>query len=191
MRGLALIFDMAVRHRERPGPGDVDRARMDHRRRVQAVESAAFEHLDLAAATLLGRGAQHVQGDAQVVGQGGECGGRSHSDRRDQVVPARVPEAGQRVVFGAQSEMQLTRSDGGGEGGRQVAVAAGDGEPGVGELIGDAPRRPFLLPGDLRVVEQVAGQSHECAMGPGHRGGDRRVEFDGVVRHGYSSPGTP
>ena len=48
------------------GPG------VDHHRRVGAVEGAPLEQEDLAAAALLGRGAEHGDREPEVVGDAGQ-----------------------------------------------------------------------------------------------------------------------
>ena len=55
---------------------------VDHQRRVHAVEDAPLEHEDLAAAALLGRCAEHLDGDAEVVGDAGQRRGRHRPRRR-------------------------------------------------------------------------------------------------------------
>ena len=52
------------------GPG------VDHHRGVDAVEGAALEHEHLAAAALLGRGAEHAHGEPEVVGHARPAPGR-------------------------------------------------------------------------------------------------------------------
>jgi hypothetical protein len=54
-------------------------------------------------------------------------------------VAARVAEAGQCVVLGAQRDVQVATADPGGERGVEVAVAFCDVESVVRQLSGDAP----------------------------------------------------
>ena len=58
----------------------VGRPRVDHHRRVDVVEDPALEHGDLAPATLLGRGAEHPDGEPELVGHAGQA--QSGPDRR-------------------------------------------------------------------------------------------------------------
>ena len=99
---------------------------MDHRGGVLSAESVAFEQLDLAAPAFLGGGADHRQRDTEVVDDGRQCERRPDRDRGDQVVAARVSETGQRVVLGAQRDVQVAAADLRGERGVEAAVAFGD-----------------------------------------------------------------
>ena len=58
------------------------------------------------APALLGRGAQHPHGDAQLVGQSGQP--QPGTDRRggDDVVAAGVTDTGECVIFGAHGDHQ-------------------------------------------------------------------------------------
>ena len=74
-RGVGLLPGVAdaelLGGDERP-VGEVDGGRVGHHRQVGAVEGAALEEEDLAAATLLGRGAHDPHGEAEVVDKPGE-----------------------------------------------------------------------------------------------------------------------
>ena len=122
--GLALVFDVAVRHGKWSRPRNVDGSGVDHRGSVLPVESVAFEQFDLAAAAFFGRRADHRQGQAEVVDDGRQCERRPDGDRGDQVVAARMSEAGKRVVLGAQRDVQIAAADASGERGVEAAVAA-------------------------------------------------------------------
>ena len=104
VRGRAVVADVGVRHRERPRLRDVDRSRMRHHRQVESCERATVEQLDLAAAALLGRGAVHLDRDAELVGQRHQRRADPDRDRRDEVVPARMSETGEGVVLGADAD---------------------------------------------------------------------------------------
>jgi hypothetical protein len=103
-----------------------------------SAEAAALEQLDLAAPAFLDGGAEHREGQAEVVDEGRQCERGASGDGGDQVVAACVPEAGQGVVFGAQRDVQVATADPGGERGVEVAEAFGDVEPVVRQLSGDA-----------------------------------------------------
>ena len=90
---------------------------------MDAVEGAPLEHEDLAAAALLGRGAQHLDGEAQVVGHLGQGQAGTDGGGGDDVVAAGVADAGQGVVLGADGDGERPRAGGGHEGGGQVAHA--------------------------------------------------------------------
>lgn len=119
---LAPTTNVLVTDGERLGACDIDRSGMDHRR-VQAVERAALQHDDLAAAALLGRGAEHRDGQAEVVSARREGAGGADRGRGDDVVLAGVSESGQRVVLGADPDVQRPGADGRGERGRQPLTA--------------------------------------------------------------------
>ena len=82
------------------------RRRMHHQRRVHSVEGAAVEHQDLAAATFLGRRADHRQRDAELVGERREREPGSYRGGGDDVVSARVTDHRKRVVLGADRDVQ-------------------------------------------------------------------------------------
>ena len=65
------------------------------------------EHQDLAAAALLGRGAEHPHREPDVVRHRGEGQTRTDSGGRNDVVPAGMTDGGQRVVFGAEGHHEL------------------------------------------------------------------------------------
>ena len=98
---------------------------------------------------------------------------------------ARVPEAGQSVVFGTQRDVQVAAADLRGERGVEAAVVFGDAKPVVRQLPGDPLCGAHLFPCDFRVVVQVAGQLDQLRVGGGDTLGCHGV--DG--RHW--SPGTP
>src|SRR5687768_8552536 len=130
---------------------------MDHHRRVHAVEGAALEHEDLAAAALLGRRAEHLHRDAEVVGQRSQRHSRAHARGGDDVVAARVPDAGQRVVFGADADHKRAAACRRHKGGGQVAHARLDVEPPVRQQLGTPCGGTLLLEAELGVgVDPVA-----------------------------------
>ena len=186
VRSLAVVLNMAVRHGIWFGAGDVHRARMHHRRGVDAREGAPVEQLDLAATTLFGGGTEHRQRDAEVVDVRRERQRGARRDRRDEVVAARVSHAGQGVVFGAYGQVQWAGSAAGDEGGLQPGEPLHHGESGVGELTGDPGARSHLLPGELGMGMQVVRQRQHLLGDAVTRGPDGVVEWGA-----HRSPGTP
>jgi hypothetical protein len=91
-----------------PWRDHVEGRRMNHQRQVELVERAALEHQDLSAgvADLFGRSAENVHGQIERVGDGGQPDCRADGGRRDDVVAAGVPDAGQAVVLGAQPDVE-------------------------------------------------------------------------------------
>src|SRR5262249_61448313 len=73
---------------------------VDHHRRVHVAEHAGLEQLDLAAAALLGRGADDVNAPLwEPVADRRQPGARPGPGGRDRVVTARVPDRRERVVL--------------------------------------------------------------------------------------------
>ncbi len=161
--------DRAVRGPARPGDPQrsggearvvdlVEVARVEHRHRVHPLEGAAVEHDDLAAAALLGRGAQDCDSAGRVgplLGDGdrGGAGGGA-----DQVVAAAVAEPGERVVLGEQRDRRpVAAAVLPAERGRQRRDAALDREPVTGEEAAEPAARLLLLEADLRVRVDVGG----------------------------------
>ena len=106
VRRLAGVVDVEGGPREHRRLGGVDRRRMHHERGVNPGEGAALQEQDLAAAALLGGRPDDADGQADVVRDPRRRDGGTERDRRDDVVPARVAHAGQRVVLGTEREMQ-------------------------------------------------------------------------------------
>ena len=81
-----------------------------HHRRVDAVEGALLDHEDLAAAALLGRGAQDHDPPAELVGEGrgGEPGAEPGGG--DDVVAAGVADAREGVVLAEDGDGRAPRS---------------------------------------------------------------------------------
>jgi hypothetical protein len=101
VRGLAVEVEVEVHVRERRVRQQIAIEGVEHHRGVDALEHARFEQLDLAAAALLRGGADQVS--TRVAGDlrahAGEREERADGARGDEVVPARVPDLGQRVVL--------------------------------------------------------------------------------------------
>ncbi|WP_159031810.1 hypothetical protein [Streptomyces lydicus] len=72
-----------------------------------------------------------------------------------------MPDAGQRVVLGAQAEHQLARSPGGEQRGGQLTDAPGDGEPGGLPQVRDFRGRAVFGQGGLRLVVQAVAQGQQ------------------------------
>ena len=122
--GLASAeVDVVVGHGEAGGRQALGRPGVHHHGGVDAGEGAAFEHEDLAAAALLGGGAEHADGEPELVGHGGQ--GQPGPDRGggDDVVTAGVADVGQGVVFGAHGHDELAVTSPGLERRRQVVDA--------------------------------------------------------------------
>ena len=79
--------------------GEVVAGRVDHQRGVDAVEGTLAGHQDLAAATLLGGRAEHHHSSTRLGCHRGRGQAGAETGGGDDVVPARVAEAGQGVVL--------------------------------------------------------------------------------------------
>ena len=89
----------------------VEGAGVHHHRRGSVFEGAGVNQLDLAPASLLGRGTEHRYPNSQLLGQGGHrhpCSGRR---RGDDVVAAGVADLGQGVVLAADDHSWPSGSD--------------------------------------------------------------------------------
>ncbi len=124
---------------------------MDHQGQADAVERAAFQQQDLAAAVLLGRRSDGLQRDAQFVHVGPQGKGGRDRGAGDQVVPARVSDVGERVVFHAQRNRQFAAAGARGEGRGQAAGAAFHLEAAVCQQRCRRLGRADLLEGQLPV----------------------------------------
>ena len=155
-----------------------------HQRQVHALEHSAFDQQLLAAAVLLGRGADDLHCHVQLGGRLDECEGCPERGAGDEVVAAAVADAGQGVVLHAQRGHQGSAAQGGAEGGGEIGDAALHGEAGLLQQVGDAVAGAVLLEGDLGVRVDGAGDVEH--LGPaGTVGiGDPRLRGVGMDRIG-------
>ena len=110
VRGLAVVVDVDVRRRRGTGMRSISvGAGCTIIAACDAVEHALVEHDDLAAAAFLGRGAEDLDGDAEVVGQRRERQAGADRGGGDDVVATRMADAGQRVVLGADADGERAR----------------------------------------------------------------------------------
>src|SRR5439155_1889211 len=107
VRRPARVADLEVPPSQGHRLDHVDRRRVHHHGRVRVREDAALEELDLAAAALLGGGADDAHREADVIGDARGGDARADGDGGDQVVPAGVADAGEAVVLGAQGQVEL------------------------------------------------------------------------------------
>lgn len=110
---------------------------MDHHRSGDIVENTCAQQDHLAAASFLGRRAYELDPHAEFVGDRREPQRAADGGGTVDVVSARVPDPRQSIVFGAESDGQLTVAIGGGECGIQAAHVAFDGETRRGDEVGD------------------------------------------------------
>ena len=137
----------------------------------------------LNAAALLGRRADDVSVMPRSSTSGASASPAPTARRGDDVVPARVTDDGQRVVLGADREVERTVADAAAERGRQVADADVDREPGVGERTGRPRARLLLFELQLGVrVDPMAerDEPRRVSRSIGRAGGGLRVHAGSV-----------
>ena len=151
---------------------------MQHHRGGDVVEHAGLQHQHLAAAGLLGGGAEQHDRQVQLVGDLGQRQRRADRGRRDDVVPAGVSDAGQRVVLGADADDQRAAAEVGAERGVQPAGRRGDLEAALGDqrlrlgaaaVFGEGEFRFGV--NRVRQLDQVATTSLDGVLDGRRRGG--------------------
>src|SRR5699024_9394004 len=135
---------------------------------------------------LLGGGPDHLEREVELLDPAREREGRAERGAGDEVVPAAVADAGQRIVLHAQRGDQGAGPAGGAEGGGQLRDAALDDEAGVLEQVRAAVVRAMLLEGGLGIGVEGTGQGAHLGAA-GVVGGTE----GGVVGHGSILPRGP
>ena len=97
--GAPVVGDLELLDGDRPEAREVEARGVDHERGVDALERTSLGQDDLPAAALLGRGPEDHHGAAQLLGHRGRSDAGPDAGRADDVVPARVADAGQGVVL--------------------------------------------------------------------------------------------
>src|SRR5262249_12295598 len=123
-----------------------------------------LEQVDLPASALLGGRTDDREGDAELVGERREREPRARRGRRNDVVPARVTDARQRVVLRTDREMQRTRSRARDERGVEITDAGLDREPAVREYRGRPRARLRLLEAQLGTGVDAMAQIDERGL---------------------------
>ena len=121
---LAVVGHVQLLDGDRMERAQVAVGRMHHHRQVDVVEGAAADHELLAAAALFGGRAQ--DGDPSPEGLGDLRHGDARAEPRgaDDVVPARMADAGERVIFAEHCHRRAVfGADAGVERGRDVVGA--------------------------------------------------------------------
>jgi hypothetical protein len=132
---------------------DVPVEAVDHHGAVHVLKHPALDQLHLSAAALFGRRADHLDaaGRQRIPHRRQGCA-RSGARRRDDVVPARMPDAGQRVVLAQDGDGRARAGlDRGAKRGVDACHAPLDLEALRGEKIRQPPRRLDLLEAKLGV----------------------------------------
>src|SRR6185295_18664030 len=123
VRGLAAELEGAAHDAQQVLVQDGAVEPVDHHRAVHVLEHARLDELDLPAAALLGGGADHLDAALRELGpHRGEGRARAGAGGGDDVVAARVPDAGQRVVLAQDRDGGAVAGlDGAAEGGVHAA----------------------------------------------------------------------
>jgi hypothetical protein len=115
VRGLAAELESAARNPEEILVQDRAVEPVDHHRAVHVLEDPRLDELHLAAAPLLGGGADHLDAAlGELRSHRGQRRARARARGGDHVVSARVPDARQRVVLTGIAMVGLPGLDGGG-----------------------------------------------------------------------------
>ncbi len=144
---------------------------VNHHCGVHALEHAGLDQLDLAAATLLGRRADHLDAPGrELVAHGRERGARARPRGRDDVVAAGVPDGGQRVVLAQDGDGGAVA---GFQGGAERRLDAGHAALDLEALAGEIVRQPagglHFLVGQLGIVVDPARELLEIVGETVHR----------------------
>jgi hypothetical protein len=151
MRLATHVTDRDLGQRQRPCAGDVERSGVQHHRGADVVEGAGLEHQHLAAAGLLGGCTEQHDGQAQLTCDVGQRERGTDRRGRDDVVTARVPDLGQRVVLGADPDHQRPAAVDGAERGVQARGCRGDLETAFGDQRLGLGAAVVLLEGEFRL----------------------------------------
>jgi hypothetical protein len=163
---------------------------VDHHRAVHPLEHAGLDQLDLAAAALLRRRADDLDPPrGQPGAHGGQRRAGAGSRGGDDVVAARVPDAGQRVVLAEDrhGRPRAVGADPRPERGRDAADPALDGHPPGREELTEPLARLHFLVGQLGVSVDLPGQRPELLTEPVDRALDLvlgSVHWDLLHRRG-------
>ncbi len=165
MGGAPGVADRQRAEREGTEVGDLDRAGVDHHRRVHPVEGPRLQQQRLARPAFLGRCADHPYGEPELLGVRGEPECCAEAGGGDQVVPAGVPEAGQRVVLADECDGDRPAAERRAERGGQAVRGCGDGVAVGAQQFGAPGGRAVLLEGGLGVgVDAAAEREQLCPV---------------------------
>jgi hypothetical protein len=157
MRRPADKREMHVGDRQCPMEHLGARVWMEHHRGVDFLEDAGTDQTNLSAATFFGRSPDDEYSSRQPVERIGQRDARAGGGGRDQVVPATVAQATERVVLGQERDRRAGPiPPAGNEGGRGVGDAKLDAEPMLLEQLGKPGDRLVLFVADLRIGVNVA-----------------------------------
>ncbi len=187
VRGLARVGGRELLDRDHVHASQVEAGRVDHERGVDALERAPAGEQDLPAASLLGRRAHHDHPSAQLLGQrrGGQAGAEAGGG--DDVVPAGVPDPGQRVVLAQHRDRRAGGAGSGHERGVEPVRRPLHLEALVGEDAGEEVVGELLLVVQLRVGVDLVRGIHEEAAASLHRLSQALLGGDEVGGGGHVS----
>ncbi len=179
VRFAARVADRHLRERQRPRAGDVERTGVQHHRGGDVVERTGVEQQHLSATRLLGGRAEQYDGEAELVGDLRQRQRRADRRCRNDVVPARVSDARERVVLRADPDDQRPASVARPERGIQSAGSGGDLEAAFRDQRLRLCAAAVFVEGEFRIgvnrvrqLDQVATPAHNRLLDGGGRGGD-------------------
>jgi len=158
---------------------------MHHHRRMHAVKRAPIEHKDLAGgvANFFGGRAQEADCDANLVRHLRQRERRSDAGRGDNIMAAGVTDAGQAIVFGAEGDVQRTRTEARTQRGWQIAYPALHCEAGRGESL----NRNGIVTGQCRASQMTCRDlmhQPQCVGGGDLGEGVPHRRVDAAIEHG-------
>lgn len=163
--GLAMIVHIEIGIGEHRGLEHVEGRGMHHHRGVHAGERATFEQANLAAAGLLRRRADDVNGETDLIGQGCCCQPCTCRHGGNHVVAAGVAYGRQRVVLGADGDVDGPVACAGDERSWQVEGSPGDAQALAVQELAQPGRCPMLFEGQLGMGVNAMAQRDE-GLGP-------------------------
>ena len=110
VRGPPLEVEREPERRERGVREDVAVEGVEHHRRVDPLERARLDEPDLAAPAFLGRRSEQHDLPPDLLDDARRGEERPDPARGDEVVPAGVPDLGERVVLGEDGDARLRRT---------------------------------------------------------------------------------
>ena len=168
-----MELDLDVGDGEEEFVDDVVVGGVDHHRCRGVGEGAGIDQIDLPAIHLLGRGSEHGDPDAEVLGDRDQGYPGARGGGGDDVVTAGVANLGQRIQLAADHDLRSRCADSCGEGGFQTVRRALHLEAVGTEKLGQSCRRLVLFEGRLRMLIHPPGYVPQLmfhgAEGPGRR----------------------
>ena len=104
----------------------IKRPRVNHHRRMDAVEDASFEHENFSAPRFFCRGSEHLDGEIQLVCDFSQPNASANCGGGNEVVTTGVPDLGECVIFSNDRKHEAPGSIRGFECGRELGNSLDD-----------------------------------------------------------------